>query len=175
MSSSNDIANLFRQFGGTPGQYQEIGQTRLAQESRERWPLLAAVDPGEMPDIPAVTPASPFAAPPSPAAPSLAVPASVPVQPSAARAPFLRKERQPDAVQVPPPVAVAPPAPVAPAPVAAPPVVRVAVPVETSVARSAAPAPTPLQDTFARLACPAHPVAPPADAGMSLLRRLLRS
>lgn len=47
MSDSNDISSLYRQFGGDPGQYQEIGRTNQAIAARERWPLLAAIQPGQ--------------------------------------------------------------------------------------------------------------------------------
>lgn len=53
MSSSDDIANLFRQFGRSPAHYQEIGRDDRAREGRQRWPLLAAIDPGAAPPPPA--------------------------------------------------------------------------------------------------------------------------
>ncbi len=41
--SSDDIANLYRQFGGQPDNYQELGRDNVIRQSRERWPLLANV------------------------------------------------------------------------------------------------------------------------------------
>lgn len=46
MSRSDDIANLFRQFGGEPSDYREMGLDNSAVHARERWPLLAAIDVG---------------------------------------------------------------------------------------------------------------------------------
>lgn len=47
MNDSNDISRLYRQFGGDPDQYREIGRTNQAIASRQRWPLLAAIQPGQ--------------------------------------------------------------------------------------------------------------------------------
>ncbi|MBN9477452.1 MAG: hypothetical protein ABS43_03975 [Bordetella sp. SCN 67-23] len=44
MKESDDIANLFRHFGGQPDQYQEISRANEAHQSRERWPLLASIE-----------------------------------------------------------------------------------------------------------------------------------
>lgn len=43
MSASEDIKNLFRQFGGQPQEYQEIVRSNEAQNSQARWPLLSSV------------------------------------------------------------------------------------------------------------------------------------
>lgn len=44
MKQSDDIANLFKQFGGKAEQYHEIGRSNEARQSRERWPLLSSID-----------------------------------------------------------------------------------------------------------------------------------
>lgn len=44
MKESDDIANLFKHFGGQAEQYQEIGRANEARQSRERWPLLSSID-----------------------------------------------------------------------------------------------------------------------------------
>lgn len=44
MTDSDDIANLFKHFGGQPDQYREIARSNDAKLSRARWPLLAAVE-----------------------------------------------------------------------------------------------------------------------------------
>lgn len=41
--SSDDIANLYRQFGGSADNYKELGRDNVVRQSRERWPLLATV------------------------------------------------------------------------------------------------------------------------------------
>ena len=93
MSSSDDIENLFRQIGRSPVHYQELARERTADEGRRRWPLLAAIDPGEalwppaavsgMPGAVAVQPAvvtlrSADAAADAPALPVHAAPAAAP-------------------------------------------------------------------------------------------------
>ncbi|WP_233235846.1 cellulose biosynthesis protein BcsP [Bordetella sp. LUAb4] len=44
--NTSDISSLYRQFGGDPGQYREIGLANKAGVARERWPLLGHVQPG---------------------------------------------------------------------------------------------------------------------------------
>lgn len=55
MSKSSDIANLFGKFGGQARGYQELDAVNRARQSRERWPLLAAV-PGVGPADDALSP-----------------------------------------------------------------------------------------------------------------------
>jgi resuscitation-promoting factor RpfA len=43
---TSDISSLYRQFGGDPGHYREIGRSNRAGVARERWPLLSQVQPG---------------------------------------------------------------------------------------------------------------------------------
>jgi hypothetical protein len=47
MKSSNDISGLFKMLGENPEHYQEIVRDVDAQKSRERWPLLAAIQASE--------------------------------------------------------------------------------------------------------------------------------
>lgn len=54
MNDSDDIANLFKQFGGQADQYREIGRSNDAKLSRERWPLLSSVEPTQATDAPPV-------------------------------------------------------------------------------------------------------------------------
>lgn len=46
MAQSDDIANLFDQFGGKANTYQELSRVNSARQSRERWPLLSVLDLG---------------------------------------------------------------------------------------------------------------------------------
>ncbi|MCY0387543.1 cellulose biosynthesis protein BcsP [Robbsia sp. Bb-Pol-6] len=43
MTTSEDVSNLFRKFGGQPEQYQELSRDAQAEESKARWPLLASL------------------------------------------------------------------------------------------------------------------------------------
>ncbi|OWT74286.1 MULTISPECIES: cellulose biosynthesis protein BcsP [unclassified Achromobacter] len=43
---TSDISSLYRQFGGDPAHYREIGRSNRAAVARERWPLLDQVQPG---------------------------------------------------------------------------------------------------------------------------------
>lgn len=47
MKSPNDISGLFKMLGENPEQYQEIVRDTDARKSRERWPLLAAIQASE--------------------------------------------------------------------------------------------------------------------------------
>lgn len=47
MKSPNDISSLFKMLGENPEQYQEIVRDIDALKSRERWPLLAAIQASE--------------------------------------------------------------------------------------------------------------------------------
>jgi hypothetical protein len=74
MDDSDDIANLFKQFGGRPDNYQEIGRANEAKLSRERWPLLSSVEATQASQFPPVDPGrearpATAAVPPPPAAP----------------------------------------------------------------------------------------------------------
>lgn len=54
MNDSDDIANLFKQFGGQADQYRELGRENDAKLSRERWPLLSSVEARQPTDAPPV-------------------------------------------------------------------------------------------------------------------------
>lgn len=43
MTTSEDVSNLFRKFGGQAEQYQELSREGQAEESKARWPLLASL------------------------------------------------------------------------------------------------------------------------------------
>jgi hypothetical protein len=47
MKSPNDISGLFKMLGENPEHYQEIVRDADARKSRERWPLLAAIQASE--------------------------------------------------------------------------------------------------------------------------------
>ena len=61
MQQPEDIAHLYKEFGGRPETYRELTRTRNAQQARERWPLISAlgdlsagvppVHPGEAPGL----------------------------------------------------------------------------------------------------------------------------
>ncbi|MDH2235845.1 cellulose biosynthesis protein BcsP [Pigmentiphaga sp. GD03639] len=87
MKESDDIANLFRHFGGQPGQYQEISRANEARQSRERWPLLASIEAdqaAQFPPVEAPVPSVPQAPQPA-AAPPAADSALQPAAPPAGR------------------------------------------------------------------------------------------
>ena len=94
MKQSNDIVNLFQQFGGKADPYQELARKQEHQRSSERWPLVSAVRGAVSGDVPAVDrrpgglPASnPALAPQNPAAPVASGPAPAGwTQPAAPRA-----------------------------------------------------------------------------------------
>ncbi len=54
MQDSDDIENLFKHFDGETGQYQEIGRSNEARQSRKRWPLLTSVEAKQAPLVPSV-------------------------------------------------------------------------------------------------------------------------
>lgn len=55
MQSRSDIDDLYKAFGGDPGQYQEIGQKQKTLAARNRWPILSDERPGaNLPIAPAV-------------------------------------------------------------------------------------------------------------------------
>jgi len=196
--SSDDIANLYRQFGGTASDYQELGRDNVVRQSRERWPLLAnvrqqdaaraaarPVSAGERVEPAALgTPVAPVF---DEAAAAAAAAAARDRAPVARPRPPLVAEAAPQVPQVPPPIVSQPVEPTfsaepleprAPAAGAAlPPFARPQPAAATFTPPPAAPAPagTELQGLFARLARPPEPPAPAADRETSLLRRLLRS
>lgn len=147
MQASNDISTLYEQFEGDPGQYQEIGRSNHAAASRARWPLLAAIQPGQASVPPAVGAA---------AAPSAALFRD---QSGAASAHADETAALPVA-DLPAPTAALAPEPVqpvlqpqaAPAPVPAAAAAAAPAPAEPAGAASAAPAPRSLQSLFSRLA-----------------------
>ena len=169
--SSDDIANLFRQFGGAPDSYKELGRDNVVRQSRERWPLLAdvraqdaarrieSVRVGEEHrhdgPAPLVFDESGVERAAAEARTRVATPAPAarPVIDTFARRSGGRvePELQPETfVEV---VGGAPASAAAPAP---------------------APAGTELQGLFSRLARHPEPTAPAADPEVSLLRRLLK-
>ncbi|MBV7541623.1 cellulose biosynthesis protein BcsP [Acidovorax sp. sic0104] len=85
MKPSDDVVNLFQQFGGKPGPYKELGRQQEHQLSRERWPLVTAVQDAVTGDIPSVVRRGEVSVDPSlqvarpeaaPAAPSRPAPAA---------------------------------------------------------------------------------------------------
>ncbi|MBQ2646045.1 MAG: hypothetical protein IJF82_01600 [Achromobacter sp.] len=47
MRDDNDITSLYREFGGDPRNYREIGREDRARAARGRWPLLNRIRPGQ--------------------------------------------------------------------------------------------------------------------------------
>ena len=47
MTKSEDIVNLFQQFGGQVNDYQELSRQQSAQQAKKRWPLLSALELGQ--------------------------------------------------------------------------------------------------------------------------------
>ena len=54
MKPSDDVVNLFQQFGGKAGPYKELARQQEHQLSRDRWPLVTAVQDAVAGDIPSV-------------------------------------------------------------------------------------------------------------------------
>ncbi|RQO82591.1 cellulose biosynthesis protein BcsP [Acidovorax sp. FJL06] len=54
MKNSDDIVNLFQQFGAKADPYQELARKQEHQRSSERWPLVSAVRGAVGDDVPAV-------------------------------------------------------------------------------------------------------------------------
>lgn len=113
MKESDDIANLFRHFGGQPGQYQEISRANEARQSRERWPLLASIEADQAAQRPPVDVAihqdAPQAQAPQPAIPPVAVQPVAPPpdpepapQPAAPHAGRIEPHLSPDLASPPP-------------------------------------------------------------------------
>jgi len=176
--SSDDIANLFRQFGGAADSYKELGRDNVVRQSRERWPLLANVraedaarriesvraGEGHRHDGPA-----PLVFDES-AAERAAIDARTRVTPPAGRVePELRPETFVEVASEAPeprPAPIHARAPTFPSKAAA---ARAATP-----AAVPAPAGTELQGLFSRIARQPEPTAAVADPEVSLLRRLLK-
>ncbi len=82
MRDDNDITSLYREFGGDPRNYREIGREDRAHAARGRWPLLSRIRPGQagVPpaagDSPADRPAQAVAWPLAPGAAVSALPLS---------------------------------------------------------------------------------------------------
>lgn len=191
MTDSDDIANLFKHFGGQPDQYREIARSNDARMSRARWPLLTAVEATQASDAPPVQPlrgaAQPDVAsapPPAPAQAALPVAPQAParqepvlrsVEPAAASGPGAEfippRPRAPARFEPRPPADVAMPfgRMVPEAPAAAP---QPAAPAPGfHAAAAAASAPVAPAATTAPAAQPAAPsplpaTAPPAPAGL---------
>lgn len=47
MTKSEDIVNLFQQFGGQVDDYQELSRQQSAAQAKKRWPLLSALEVGQ--------------------------------------------------------------------------------------------------------------------------------
>ena len=47
MTKSEDIVNLFQQFGGQVDDYQELSRQQSAEQAKKRWPLLSALELGQ--------------------------------------------------------------------------------------------------------------------------------
>jgi len=200
--SSDDIANLYRQFGGMADGYQELGRDNVVRQSRERWPLLdqvrqqdaargqvrsvsAGSEPaGPLPGTPLATVFDEAAAAAEAQAardrPPAARPRPAVAAPVQATAPVTTQPMEPTLTAEPLPPARQP----AVAAPALPPFARprpaaaafVPPPAPAPATARAEPAGTELQGLFARLArAPEPPPAAPADRETSLLRRLLRS
>ncbi|WP_241132428.1 cellulose biosynthesis protein BcsP [Achromobacter insuavis] len=179
MRDDNDITSLYREFGGDPRNYREIGREDRAHAARGRWPLLSRIRPGQASvppaagDSPADRPAQAVAWPLAPGAAVSALPlsrfspvrrgAAVDAAKVAALIRGARVQRPPlDALEIPrPPLRETPPAPAA-EPVVAAPVAAAAVEPRIS-APVAAPAPP--------VAAPRAPVAaePPARPAPKVL------
>ena len=194
--SSDDIANLYRQFGGTADNYKELGRDNVVRQSRERWPLLATVRaqdasrpvrpvlPGEI-----VKPLPVAASQPAPmpmvfdeiAAGQAAADArarafdAAPVASPPAARPWPQAPVEPvftaPVETIPARVQPAEPAPVPEAPFEPAHVAVSAIPLAPQAVH--APSGTELQGLFSRLARPVEPPAP-ADRSGSLLKRLLK-
>ncbi|MCZ2496866.1 hypothetical protein GN316_08865 [Xylophilus sp. Kf1] len=170
--SSDDIANLYRQFGGAPENYKELGRDNVVRQSRERWPLLA--------DVRAQDAARQIASVRAGEAHAHGGPVPT-VFDEAAAARAAADARSGGVAPIPPVVARPPVATVTtPVPAARPPVTvprrhePTFEPAATIPARAPAVPGTELQGLFSRLARQPEPTAPVADPEGSLLRRLLK-
>ena len=115
MTQANDIAGLFKKLGTSPELYQELVRQNEVQKSRERWPLLSAIQANEPAPPPvgvrreAVRQAPPQAVPqpqpvhfaPAAAAPVTGYPAGIQYDPPPARQPQMGFAPQPPAQSMP--------------------------------------------------------------------------
>lgn len=112
MKHSDDIVNLFQQFGAKADPYHELARQQEHKLSRERWPLVSAVRDAVADDVPSVDRRAGAPGAPAPQAAFAPAPASARPVPAGWAQPAARP-----AAEVPPPV-VAPtsmPAPMTPA------------------------------------------------------------
>lgn len=180
MHNTSDISSLYREFGGDPRNYREIGQETRAAAARGRWPLLGRIRPGALAvpaavggrsDPPArVAPWPPaavatLALPPAPGYPPVRAGAAVDAERALALVRGARVQRIAlDALVLPvvPPEATKPEAPVA-APAGPAAVVQAAPRLEPSLA-PADPPPPPFASAAAEAALAALPPAEPVAA-----------
>lgn len=114
MKHSDDIVNLFQQFGAKADPYQELARKQEHKLSSERWPLVSAVRDAVGDDVPAVDRRAGAAPAPAPQAMPAAA-AGVRPEPAG-----WVQRAAPVAAEIPPSPAVAPVRAPAPAPVPAP-------------------------------------------------------
>lgn len=185
MKQSDDIVNLFQQFGSKADPYQELARKQEHQRSSERWPLVSAVRGALGADVPAVernqgglpaaTPQNPTAAAVNQSATAGWAQRAEPM-PSEPDAPIWAPAKEPQTAAAPAPVmfhaqAAAPRVP----PVTAPPLTArsplaglaglhasATAALRDSPASPQEPLPTDLPSVFARLAgsVPPKPAAP---------------
>ncbi|MBT9513472.1 MAG: hypothetical protein IV104_14135 [Acidovorax sp.] len=116
MKNSDDIVNLFQQFGAKADPYQELARKQEHQRSSERWPLVSAVRGAVGDEVPAVD--RRVGAAPLPQQVSAPTPTPAVAWPEPAG---WVQRAAPQAPEIPMPVVVpAPPAVPAPAPAVAP-------------------------------------------------------
>lgn len=141
-SAPEDIAGLFRKFGGDSHGYREFAPPEAETETPRVWPLLSGQRIAHPPAA-----AAPVSSPVAPVAP---VPAAAPVAPVAPFAPPVHAQPRPAAAAPQPRVE---------------PVLRTPPPAAASFAAPAADGtdaqPTPLEQLFERLAGPQPPSAAP--------------
>lgn len=152
-----DIAGLFRKFGGDAHDYKEFAPPETEEEAPRVWPLLTG-EKIERPLAPAArTPAAPLIEPAQP------LPFAAAPQPRVE--PVLRPLPMPAPVPAPAPAPV--PVPLFARPPAA--AQQPQTPAAPQPATASEPAPTPLSQLFERLAAPQPPAPPPGP--MSRWRR----
>lgn len=161
MPNSDDIVNLFHQFGGQADDYQEISRAGTSRQSRARWPLLSALDVSAPADVPAVQAGESAGVPP----PVIFRPA--PLQPVAEHPPAV------EPAGVTPPggtPATAPPhvvAPAIPTPIAAPAAVAVEAPADQRIRPAPPLVKAALPVSTAPGALPAAPALPAAGSPLA--------
>ena len=143
MTKSEDIVNLFQQFGGQVDDYQELSRQQSAAQAKKRWPLLSALELGQA--TAATAPGVAAAEAPVTAGPIECRPAPIapPVQVLAPSGQHLSSAEL--ALGTPAPVPAPAPAPVAAAVPAQPPTPALATfaPAPAAAAVAAVPTPTP--------------------------------